>query len=253
MAPDLSRVRIRLIQIREKPSVLAEERESFRARCGLEAAQIVVTNAIRDALRRDLLEDVDAVMIGGAGAYSVTKTYNWTQDLIDLCLACADLEVPLFGSCWGHQMIGRAFGGEVVNDPSRSEMGTHAVRLTEAGRRDPLFSTLPERFETQMGHQDRVSVLPPGGVELAANDRAQNQAFRIEGAPIYGTQFHSELDAATERQRLVAYRDHYPEMADDQTFHRVLDSLRDSPEADDLLRRFLLLFAVEGGAEAFAS
>lgn len=64
---------------------------------------------------------------------------------------------------------------------------------------------------------------------------------------MYGTQFHSELDAETERQRLVAYRGHYPEMADDKPFQAVLDSLRDSPDADELLKRFLLLYAIEGG------
>lgn len=253
MAPDLSRVRVRLIQIRDNPDVLTEERESFRDRAALEDEQIVVTNAIRDPLTRDVLEDVDAVLIGGAGAYSVTQTYEWTQDLIDLCHACADLDVPLFGSCWGHQMIGRAFGGEVVNDPSKSEMGTHRVDVTEAGQSDPLFSTLPSPFYAQQGHQDRVSTLPPGAVEIATNDRSSNQAFRLEGLPIYGTQFHSELNAETERQRLIAYRSHYPEMADDDAFQAVLDAVRDSPDADDLLRRFLLLYAVEGGADELAS
>ncbi len=252
MAPSYDRVRVRLIQIRTNPAVLAEEQRSFQARCGLGPEAFAVTSALADELSPTLLDGADAVMIGGAGAYSVTKTYGWTQDLVDLCRACADRDVPLFGSCWGHQFVARAFGGEVVHDPDRAEMGTHAVALTDAGRRDPLFSTLPGRFDTQMGHQDRVAVLPPGAVELATNDRAPHQAFRLGDAPIYGTQFHSELDAETERQRLVAYRDHYPEMADEGRFQAVVDGLRDSPEADDLLRRFLLLFAVESGAERLA-
>ena len=253
MAPSFDRLRVRLVQIREQPAVVAEEQDSFRERTGLRADQLLVTSALRDDLSPALLDGVDAVMIGGAGAYSVTRTYGWTQALVDLCHACADREVPLFGSCWGHQLIGRAFGGEVVNDPSRSEMGTHTVRLTDAGRADPLFSALPDRFGTQMGHQDRIATLPEGAVELAANDRAPYQAIRLDGLPIYGTQFHSELNAETERQRLVAYRDHYPEMADADRFQAVLDGLRETPEADGLLRRFLVLFAVEAGAEQPAS
>ena len=252
MAPDLDRARVRLIQIRDRPDVVAEEHASFAARCGVRPDQIEATSALRDDLTPALADDVDAVMIGGAGAYSVTQTYGWTQALVDLCHACADRDVPLFGSCWGHQFLARAFGGEVVHDPARAEMGTHAVSLTDAGARDPLFSTLPPTFGTQMGHQDRVSVLPDGAVELARNGRAPFQAFRLEGRPVYGTQFHSELDAATERARLVAYRAHYPEMADDGTFDAVLDGLRDTPDADDLLRRFLLLYAVDGGADRLA-
>lgn len=249
MAPDPDRLRVCLVQIRDRPAVLAEELDSFRMRTGLRDDQFAVTNAIREPLSTVLLDGVDAVMIGGAGAYSVTQTYGWTDALIEICHACADREMPLFGSCWGHQFVARAFGGTVVHDPTRAEMGTHAVRLTDAGTLDPLFSTLPRSFGTQMGHQDRVSILPDGAVELACNGRAPFQAFRMAGLPIYGTQFHSELDVSTERSRLLAYRGHYPEMQDDETFQRVLDALHETPDADDLLRRFLMLYAVEGGGE----
>ncbi|GAB5537840.1 MAG: type 1 glutamine amidotransferase [Rubricoccaceae bacterium] len=249
MAPKYDTLRIRLIQIRDRETVRLEEQKSFRDRAQLRADQLAVTSALADPLTSDLLDNVDAVMIGGAGAYSVTETFDWTQGLIDVCHACADREMPLFGSCWGHQFVARAFGGTVINDSERSEMGTVDVDLTDAGRSDTLFSTLPDPFGTQMGHHDRVSVLPEGAVELAKTDIAPYQAFRLRDLPIYGTQFHSELDEHTERGRLITYRAYYPEMADDAIFQATLDGLRASPDADDLLHRFLLLFAVEGGAD----
>ena len=94
-----------------------------------------------------------------------------------------------------------------------------------------------------MGHHDRVSVLPPGAVELARNDTAPNQAFRLAEAPVYGAQFHPELDEAAERSRLVAYRAHYPEAGGDDAFQAMLDALRPTPHADGLLRRFLEVYA----------
>ncbi|MEM8599242.1 MAG: type 1 glutamine amidotransferase [Bacteroidota bacterium] len=233
------RPRVRLLQIRERPPILAEERESFRVRCGLAAEQLVTTNVLRDPLPETLLDDVDAVMIGGAGAYSVTQTFDWTPDLLALVRACADRALPLFGSCWGHQFIARAFGGRVVHAPHRSEMGTHAVHLTRAGQDDVLFGQLPPTFEAQMGHQDWVETLPPGSVELATNDRAPHQAFRMTGLPIYGTQFHSELNAEAERDRLVTYRAYYPEMQDDARFNAVVGGVRETPEVDALLAAFL--------------
>lgn len=250
MAPTYDHLRVRLIQIRERPDVLAEEQASFRTRCAFGAEQLVITNALRDDLTPTLLDDTDAVLIGGAGAYSVTKTYDWTQSLIDLCHACAERQVPLFGSCWGHQFIARAFGGSVVHDMNRSEMGTREVDLTEAGIADPLFAPFPRRFSAQMGHQDRVAELPEGAIELARNDVAPFQAFRLADAPVYGTQFHSELDEEAERQRLYAYRDHYPEMQVDDVFQDTLASLRPTPDVDGLLKRFLGLFAVEESGQA---
>ena len=46
------------------------------------------------------------------------------------------------------------------------------------------------------------------------------------------------------RARLLAYRAHYPEMAHDAAFQATLDGLRPTPDVDDLLYRFLRLYAV---------
>lgn len=247
MAPTYDSLRVRLIQVRERPAVIREEYYTFLERCVLRPDQLITTNVLSENLTDDLLDDVDAVMIGGAGAYSVTHTYGWTDDLIGLVQGCYDRSLPLFGSCWGHQFIARAFGGTVINDPDRSEMGTRAVSLTDAGATDPLFAGFPRAFYAQMGHQDRVSVLPDNAVELAQNSAAPYQAFRIADRPIYGTQFHSELDAERERQRLVAYRAYYPDLEDDAVFEQTLASLHDTPEVDRLLRAFLERFAVDAG------
>lgn len=246
MASSYDTLRIRLIQVRERPAVISEEQYTFLERCAIRPDQLVVTNALADPLTEDVLDGVDAVMIGGAGAYSVTNTYPWTAALIALVRACYDRRLPLFGSCWGHQFIARAFGGTVIKDLDRAEMGTHSVELTEAGRTDPLFCDFPPRFPAQMGHQDRVSVLPPEGVELARNATAPFQAFRIGDRPIYGTQFHSELDAERERQRIVTYRSFYTEVLEsEEAFEATLASLRDTPEVDALLASFLRRFAVD--------
>ena len=239
---DRSTLRIRLIQIRERADVLAEERASFATRCGLAPEQILTTNALHEPLTADVLDGADALFIGGAGAYSVTDTFAWTDGLVGLCHAAADRNLPTFGACWGHQFLARAFGGTVVHDPMRAEMGTHTIHVTEAGRADPLFADVPDAFDAQMGHHDRVSVLPPGGVELARNAVAPFQAFRLGDAPVYGAQFHPELDVHAERSRLVAYRAHYPEGGDDAAFEAMLASLRETPHADALLRRFLDLY-----------
>ena len=241
--PDRSALRVRLVQIRRREEILVEERASFAARCGLHLDQMEPVNVLTEALSAEaLLGGVDALMIGGAGAFSVVETFAWTDALVALCHAAADRGVPTFGACWGHQFLARAFGGTVVFDSERAEMGTHAVRLTDAGRADPLFAGAPERFDAQMGHHDRVSALPPGAVELACNDTAPNQAFRLAEAPVYGAQFHPELDVDAVHGRLVTYRAHYPEGGGDEAFQALLDRLRPTPHTDGLLRRFLDLY-----------
>jgi GMP synthase (glutamine-hydrolysing) len=245
MANRFSDLTVRLIQVRLKPEIESEEFETFRRRTGLEKRQLLTTNAIRDPLDERILDRVDAVIIGGAGAYSVTHTYDWTQDLIDLVLKMDDRRIPLFGSCWGHQFIARALGGSVIHDPTRSEIGCLPVELTDSGQSDELLGSFPSAFMANMGHHDRIDRLPQGGIELATSAVSPFQAFRIVDRPIYGTQFHSELDAECERTRLYAYRKHYPQLRDEKSFQAIIKTLRPTTEVDGLLNLFLRRFAAK--------
>lgn len=237
--PSVSDVRILLLQARSTEDIELQEQECFMERCRIDPEQLRAVNVLRDALTEDLLSSVDAFMIGGAGEYSAANDYPWTSDLLEFIRFAHETDFPTFGSCWGHQLIARALGGEVIHDSALAEMGCHPVSLTDAGRSDRLFGAFPERFLVNMGHHDRVVTLPPGGVELAVSDTQPNQAFRIDGRRMYGTQFHSELDAFRERQRLYRYREHYPEIASDETFQAVLNNLADTSEVDHLLHDFL--------------
>lgn len=236
-------LRVLLIQARSAPRMVEQEQVCFSERCRLPRDRFRILNVAQgDTPTVDHLAQVDAVIIGGAGAYSATDDYDWTPALLDFVRRIVDRELPLFGSCWGHQVIARALGGRVVYDPEHSELGCGDVQLTDAGLADPLFHRFPRRFRANMGHHDRVVELPSGATELAENELPY-QAFRLEGLPVYGTQFHSELDAERERERILVYRKHYRDaLPDEETVQYVLDDLADTTEVDHLLYDFLTTF-----------
>ena len=239
----LESVQVLLLQARTSAQMERQERLCFLERTRLRSDQLTALSVLRDPLTPRALRGIDAVFIGGAGEYSAYDDFPWMPGLLDFVQHLARVQRPLFGSCWGHQVIARAFGGRVVHDSARSELGCHRVSLTDAGTDDPLLGTLPATFKANMGHHDRVAVLPDGAVELAANDQP-NQAFRMRDWPCYGTQFHSELDAQRERERLVEYRDYYrDDLPSDDDFQAVLDGLTETPDVDDLLHRFLKMYA----------
>lgn len=225
-----------------------QEQMCFIERCRLPPEQFRVINVARgDQPSIDDLQGVDALIIGGAGKYSAAEDYPWTEALLNLVRRAVSNELPTFGSCWGHQVIARALGGSVIYDPERSELGCRWVELTDAARTDPLFHRFPSRFRANMGHHDRVTALPEGAVELAHNEQPY-QAFRIAGAPVYGTQFHSELDADRERERILVYREYYRDaLPDEETVQRVLNNLADTTAVDHLLYDFLTTFVARGG------
>ncbi len=242
--PRFEDLKIILVQARSTPDIEEQEQECFLERCRLEPNQIHIRSVLRDALDERLLDDFDGVMIGGAGEYSAAGDYEWMAGVLHFIRVCYQRGTPTFGSCWGHQLIARALGGRVIHDSDLAEMGCHHVTLTDAGKEDPLFGRFPPRFLVNMGHHDRVVELPPDAIELAVSDTQPHQAFRLAGKPMYCTQFHSELDARRERERLYRYREHYPEIAADAAFQAVLDNLAETGEADHLLYDFLATYVV---------
>jgi GMP synthase (glutamine-hydrolysing) len=136
--------------------------------------------------------------------------------------------------------MARAMGGKCVNDLPNAEVGTIELRLTDAGLADPLFGQLPPVFGGQAGHEDHVVELPADAVLLASSARVREQAFRFAGRPIYCTQFHPELDRTALMERVVAYPEYVARIAR-VPFDDFVQSIRETPEANKLLRRFVEL------------
>jgi GMP synthase (glutamine-hydrolysing) len=135
---------------------------------------------------------------------SVTEKAPWMLELGDALLR---LEIPVLGVCFGHQLLARAAGGDVVLNPRGREIGTVSIKLTEAGRRDPLFAWASEdEIEVQATHLDAVDPLPPGATILASNENCAAQAYRLSET-VAGVQFHPELWAEAMRDLILSRRD----------------------------------------------
>ena len=230
-----------LLQVRDEPRAEEQERLCFLEAAELPPDRMTCHNLVEEPrLPWSRVREHDVVMVGGAGAHTVTDSYPFSAGLRETLLRLVDEGRPLFASCYGHHALVDALGGAVVTDHTTGEVGTFDVELTEAGRCDPLFVGLPARFAVQLGHHDRVDRLPTGLVELAASERCPFQALRATGLPVYSTQFHSEMTMEHMTARLMWYRASYlPGRATPEEISRVL---RPSDEAALLIRRFLELY-----------
>jgi GMP synthase (glutamine-hydrolysing) len=139
---------------------------------------------------------------------SVTDRAPWMLELGDELLQLAAQGTPVLGVCFGHQLLARAAGGEVVQNPRGREIGTVRVQLTEAGRKDVLFASWADRpeIEVQATHLDAVDPLPPGVQVLASNENTAAQAYRLSET-VAGVQFHPELWAEAMRDLILSRRD----------------------------------------------
>jgi GMP synthase (glutamine-hydrolysing) len=103
---------------------------------------------------------------------------------------------PIFGSCWGLQIMTRALGGRVAKNPRGREAGiARGLHLTKEGRAHPMYKGKAETFECFAVHLDDVEQPAPGAVVLAKNTMSPVQAASIEvgGGRFWGVQYHPEF------------------------------------------------------------
>lgn len=236
-------MKVLLLQIRDAHDVMAShEFQCFQNKISrFKDCQVEVHSLLLEDYH-PTLSDWDAFLVGGSGNYGVVNnTSEWYLRAQELLRDIVQARLPLFCSCFGHQALAAALGGEVVTDRSRSELGTFPISLTAAGRQDPLFSELPDPFTAQLGHNDHVVTLPQGGVHLARSQNSDIQAYRLEGFPVYATQFHPELSQAENAERAGGYLHVYSN--EQQCPNELSKAFQPSPHAEDLIPRFLKLVA----------
>jgi anthranilate synthase/aminodeoxychorismate synthase-like glutamine amidotransferase len=111
-------------------------------------------------------------------------------------------EIPLLGVCLGHQCIGQAFGGRVVQAAELMHGKTSAIFHTGTG----VFADLPNPFEATRYHSlvvDRASL--PDVLEVTAETAdGVVMGLRHRHLGIEGVQFHPESILTAMGPRLLA-------------------------------------------------
>jgi GMP synthase-like glutamine amidotransferase len=145
----------------------------------------------------------DAVLVfGGAVHPDQDAGNNWLAIEKALLGELLARDVPLLGLCLGGQLVAAA-AGSTPRRAARPEIGWHQVRLSEAGREDPLLAPLAPGFEAFQWHSYEFP-LPPGAIALAESDVCL-QACRV-GGTAWAIQFHPEVSAAAARAWIDDYR-----------------------------------------------
>ncbi|MCP4808836.1 MAG: type 1 glutamine amidotransferase [Proteobacteria bacterium] len=202
--------RFTLLQARNPGDrVRQEEREQFAARMHITPAQVQTVCMLEDDLSISLLSETDMLLVGGSGEYSVRDQHDGIKRAKDFLAEVADRGFPMFASCFGFQLLVDGMGGRVEKDEENAEVGSFHLELTDAGREDPVFSSLGGKFVGQLGHKDRAMVMPEGVDNLAFSELCPHQALRVHGKPVYAAQFHPELTWLDNRGRFERYMDDY--------------------------------------------
>ena len=97
--------------------------------------------------------------------------------------------IPIFGICYGFQVMASALGG-VVTQTGKSEFGRTAI---EHDSKSKLLAGLPQTFSVWMSHGDSVTTAPTGFTSSAKTQDTPIVAFENSDAKLAGVQFHPEV------------------------------------------------------------
>jgi GMP synthase-like glutamine amidotransferase len=125
-------------------------------------------------------EGTDVVVVMGSASSVYDDTVPWLAAELDFVADVVDRQIPIFGICFGGQLLARALGGSVARAPE-PEMGWVMVDTDEP-------ALVPEGPWMNF-HFDRFT--PPPQATEVARSALSSQAFVV--GPHLGVQFHPEM------------------------------------------------------------
>ena len=125
-------------------------------------------------------------------ATSVNDKNKWQNEIEKILLNAAEINVPILGLCYGHQLIGKIFGGEV--GPlwhGEIKRGNRKVDI----KKSPMWGSA-NSGELLYSHQDVITKAPPNFDILASSKMVDIEAIQAKNKPIWGFQAHLEATEA---------------------------------------------------------
>ncbi len=113
----------------------------------------------------------------------------YAEDAYRMDPAILELDIPVLGICYGHQLMAELAGGSVEKS-GEAEYGKTQLQVTADSL---LFRELPAEQQVWMSHRDQVTAAPEGFVCVATSDGAEVAAMEDRDRRMYGVQFHPEV------------------------------------------------------------
>jgi GMP synthase (glutamine-hydrolysing) len=98
-----------------------------------------------------------------------------------------ETNIPVFGICFGHQLIGLTYGA--FGSRMKEDRDFQTVEIFEECI---LFDKLPSEIDMMEDHCETISI-PQNFKLIASSDTCVNEAMMHKSKPFFGVQFHPEV------------------------------------------------------------
>lgn len=115
---------------------------------------------------------------------------KWIRDMEEFLRGAIKTKIPMLGICFGHEAFASAFGGRLAH---RGEY-TIATRYIKILRDDPIFAGFAGETRQVVAHSYHVVEAPPDFEVIGVTEDCPVQVMKHKELPVYGVQFHPEVD-----------------------------------------------------------
>jgi GMP synthase-like glutamine amidotransferase len=163
---------------------------------------------------------IEAIVLSGSDSHldrpDDLEMYNSEIELIKKA------NIPILGICFGHQLIGVAFGSKLHPLPDYIR-GFKNVKILQP---DEIFSLWKEGevIYLEQYHKDSLFELPQGFVCLAESESCKIEAMKHQTRPIYGIQAHIERATDENPHGLQILKNFLDNVVEKYTIPRIVET-----------------------------
>ncbi|MDA9199575.1 glutamine-hydrolyzing GMP synthase [Candidatus Pelagibacter sp.] len=146
---------------------------------------------------KDIDQTVKGIILSGGplNVYQINK-YSFDKKIINL-------DVPILGICFGHQILSKLNGGKVKQSKHREFGLANIVKKNESLLIKNFFNKQKSK-KVWMSHADQVSRLPKNFKVIASSTNSKFAIVENKLKRFYGIQFHPEVTHTENGKKLIS-------------------------------------------------
>jgi len=146
---------------------------------------------------KDIDQTIKGIILSGGplNVYQINK-YSFDKKIINL-------NIPILGICFGHQMLSKLNGGRVKQSKHR-EFGLANIYKKNESLLIKNFFNKQKSKKVWMSHADQVSKLPKNFKVIASSTNSKFAIVENKLKRFYGIQFHPEVTHTENGKKLIS-------------------------------------------------
>ena len=146
---------------------------------------------------KDIDQTVKGIILSGGplNVYQINK-YSFDKKIINL-------DIPILGICFGHQILSKLNGGRVKQSKHR-EFGLANIYKKNESLLIKNFFNKQKSKKVWMSHADQVSKLPKNFKVIASSTNSKFAIVENKLKKFYGIQFHPEVTHTENGKKLIS-------------------------------------------------